>query len=202
MSAAVFVLPLLVLWWLYAVLGLVGVLVVLVLVVALVVVVRRRRAVIARRRSGLYAAADLRALADEHALARAASRMLRRDGWRVKSAPWQGTPRLMARDGDGRTLEVTVRPVNEVGEATPAPAPLRRAGTEGFGGVLRLVVSLGRYSRQDVLWASRQGGVYLLDGQQLEMWGAGTDLVQLVGPLPLPRHRDVGDGREPGQNLG
>ncbi len=198
---AAFVLPLAVLLWLYSALGGVAVLVVLVLVVALVVAVKWRRAVIARRRAGLYTGAELRGLPNEHALARAASRMLRRDGWRVRSQPWHGTPRLMARDGEGRVLEVTVRPVDEAGEATLAPAPLRRAGTEGYGGVLRLVVSLGRYSRQDVLWASRQGGVYLLDGQQLATWGTGADLAQLVGPLPLPRSAE-GDVREPGHGIG
>ncbi|KOV09624.1 hypothetical protein ADK60_40330 [Streptomyces sp. XY431] len=188
---AAFALPLLILFVVYRVAGLVGLVVVLVLVVALVVAVRRRRAVIARRRSGLYTAAELRALDGEHALARVTARILRRDGWRVRSQPWQGTPRLMARDGDGRVLEVTVRTIDSAGEATPAPAPLRRAGTEGYGGVLRLVVTRGRYGRQDVLWASRQGGVLLLDGQQLEAWAAGADLSTLVGPLPLPRRRDV-----------
>ncbi|MFJ9523247.1 hypothetical protein ACIRPK_34030 [Kitasatospora sp. NPDC101801] len=182
-------------------LGLGGVLVALVLAVALASAVSRRRATIARRRSGLYTGAELGGLTDGHALARAVSRMLRRDGWRVRSLPWAGSPRLMARDLDGRHLEVTVRPADSAGEATPAPALLRRAGTGGHGGILRLVVSLGRYSRKDVLWASRQGGVFLLDGQQLAAWGGGADLVQLVGPLPLPGPA-AADDSDPGHGLG
>ncbi|MFD8706857.1 hypothetical protein ACFV1W_30355 [Kitasatospora sp. NPDC059648] len=183
---ALLALPLLGVYLLVVALGVGGLLVVLAVLGALAAAVVRRRAVVARRRAGRYTEAELQQLADPHAVARATARMLRRDGWRVRSIPWQGTPRLMARDQHGRLLEVTVRPVDSAGDATPAPAPLRRVGTTVNGGVLRLVVSLGRYSRQDVLWASRQGGVFLLDGQQLAAWGAGTTLSHLLGPFPLP----------------
>ncbi|MFJ4536619.1 hypothetical protein ACIP39_11705 [Streptomyces tibetensis] len=39
-----------------------------------------------------------------------------------------------------------------------------------------MVISPGSYSRTDVLWASRQGGVHLVDGRQLQQWAAGTSL--------------------------
>ena len=64
-----------------------------------------------------------------------------------------------------RQLDVAFRPADEaVDEGAPAgPAPLRKAGGPGADRLIRVVISRGAYSRTDVLWASRQGGVHLVD---------------------------------------
>ncbi|WP_143670322.1 hypothetical protein [Streptomyces antimycoticus] len=167
--------------WLYGRLSWPGLLLGLVLLAGLAVpLVRRRRAVL-RRRRGYYRWGELQHR-DEQGLAEAAARMLRRDGWRVRYEPWEGTPRLLCRDESGRRLDVTFRPGNGTDDGTTsAPAPLRAAGPAGLGDEIRLVVSTGAFSRGDVLWSSRQGGVHLLDGHQLQQWADGTSLGVLLG---------------------
>ncbi|MEU5927092.1 hypothetical protein ABZ817_26435 [Streptomyces antimycoticus] len=64
-------------------------------------------------------------------------------------------------------------------EDTSGLAPLREAGRPGVDRLTRVVVHLGGFSRTDVLWASRQGGVHLLDGHQLQQWAAGVSLDDL-----------------------
>ncbi|NED00601.1 hypothetical protein G3I55_02855, partial [Streptomyces sp. SID6648] len=110
--------------------------------------------------------------------------MLQRDGWHVIAMPDDGRPRLYARDRGGRQLDVAFRPADEaVDEGAPAgPAPLRKAGGPGADRLIRVVISRGSYSRTDVLWASRQGGVHLVDGRQLQRWAAGTSLDDLGLP--------------------
>ncbi|WP_331733119.1 hypothetical protein OG495_37110 (plasmid) [Streptomyces longwoodensis] len=176
--------PVLVLISLYRALGVVGlVLGVAVLAAAAVVGLRWRRAA-ARRRGGIYTPAELAAL-DEHGLAAAAERMLQRDGWHVIAMPDAGRPRLYARDPGGRQLDVAFRPANETRADEDAPtrvAPLREAGRPAVDHLIRVVISQGSYSRTDVLWASRQGGVHLVDGHQLQHWAAGTSLEDLGLP--------------------
>ncbi|MFF9691225.1 hypothetical protein [Streptomyces sp. NPDC014623] len=175
--------PLVLLVWLHRALGVGGlVLGVVLLAAATAVGVRWRRAA-ARRRGGIYTSTELGVL-DDHGLAAAAERMLRRDGWHVIAMPDEGRPRLYARDRGGRQLDVGFRPADEaVDEDAPTgPAPLREAGRPGVDNLIRVVVSRGSYSRADVLWASRQGGVHLLDGRQLQQWAAGASLDDLGLP--------------------
>ncbi|MEU6688108.1 hypothetical protein [Streptomyces sp. NPDC046832] len=150
---------------------------VLLLTAATVVGLRWHRAA-ARRRGGIYTSAELAAL-DEHGLAAAAERILQRDGWHVIPMPEKGRPRLYARDRDGRQLDVGFRPADEAMRDEDAPtvvAPQREAGRPGVDNLIRVVISRGSYSRTDVLWASRQGGVHLLDGRQLQLWADGATL--------------------------
>ncbi|MFI8992181.1 hypothetical protein ACIG63_45850 [Streptomyces antimycoticus] len=167
--------------WLYGRLGRPGLVLGLVVLAGLAVLLVRRRRAVLRRRRGYYLWAELQHR-DEQGLAEAAARMLRRDGWRVRYEPWEGTPRLLCRDTTGRRLDVTFRPGDGADDGTSsAPAPLRAAGPAGLGAEIRLVVSTGSYSRGDVLWSSRQGGVHLLDGHQLQRWAEGTSLAVLLG---------------------
>ncbi|GAB2766941.1 hypothetical protein GCM10027072_77450 [Streptomyces bullii] len=116
-------------------------------------------------------------------MAVAAARMLRRDGWRVVDlTAREGRPRLYARDRRGRELDVAFRPVTSsaaTDEGASGPAPLREAGRPGVDSLIRVVIHLGSFSRTDVLWASRQGGVHLLDERQLQRWADGTTLDDL-----------------------
>ncbi|MFF3615030.1 hypothetical protein [Streptomyces sp. NPDC002580] len=133
----------------------------------------------ARRRRGFYTPEELSEL-DTQGLALAVSRMLRRDGWRVLAPPRtedRVRVRVRARDGHGRRLEVAFRPVAE-----PLPdedAPSRTARPDRTGPPLRLVVHRGAFSRRDVQWARRQGGVRLIDGSCLTRWAHGTPLHEL-----------------------
>jgi hypothetical protein len=168
--------PVILLVWLYRTLGVGGlVLGVVLLAAATAVGVRWRRAA-ARRRGGSYTSTEL-AMLDEHGLAAAAERMLRRDGWHVIAMPDDGRPRLYARDRGGRRLDVGFRPGEP--DAPNGPAPLRAMSRPVGDGLTRVVVSHGSYSRTDVLWASRQGGVHLIDGRQLQQWAAGASLDDL-----------------------
>ncbi|MFF8929478.1 hypothetical protein ACF1AO_19635 [Streptomyces longwoodensis] len=44
----------------------------------------------------------------------------------------------------------------------------------------------GTFSHRDVVWASRQGRTYLVDGARLRLWAAGTPLTQVAGPERTP----------------
>ncbi|WP_432071252.1 hypothetical protein [Streptomyces sp. AA1529] len=175
--------PALFLLWLYRALGVGGLALGAALLAAATAVGVRWRRALARRRGGVYTPAELGVL-DEHGLVAATERMLQRDGWHVIAMPDEGRPRLYARDRGGRQLDVAFRPADEaVDEGAPAgPAPLRKAGGPGADRLIRVVVSRGSYSRTDVLWASRQGGVHLVDGRQLQRWAAGTSLDELGLP--------------------
>lgn len=176
--------PVVFLAWLHRALGVGGLVLGVALLAAASAVGLRWRRAVARRRGGVYTSAELTVL-DEHGLATAAERMLRRDGWHVIAMPDEGRPRLYARDRGGRQLDVAFRPADEApaDEGAPAgPAPLREAGRPGVDKLLRVVISRGSYSRTDVLWASRQGGVHLVDGRQLQQWAAGTSLDDLGLP--------------------
>jgi hypothetical protein len=171
--------------WLYRALDVGGLVLGVVLLAAVTVVGRRWRRVVVRRRGGIYTPAELRAL-DGHGLAVATERILQRDGWHVISMPDAGRPRLYARDRGGRRLDVGFRPADEApaDEDVPTgPATLREAGRPGVDHLLRVVVSQDSYSRTDVLWASRQGGVHLIDGRRLQQWAAGTSLDELGLPM-------------------
>ncbi|MFD4143049.1 hypothetical protein [Streptomyces sp. NPDC058572] len=170
--------------WMYGRLGVLGlVLAVALLAGAAVLLVRWRRA-FTRQRGGIYTPAELAGL-DDHGLAAAAERILRRDGWHVIAMPDEGRPRLYARDRGGRQLDVGFRPATDETADEDAPtgsAPLREAGRPGIDDLIRVVVTRGSYTRTDVLWASRQGGVHLLDGRQLQQWAAGASLDNLGLP--------------------
>ncbi|MDA5145885.1 hypothetical protein PEM37_30680 [Streptomyces sp. AD681] len=56
------------------------------------------------------------------------------------------------------------------------PAPLREVDRPGVDRLTRVVVHRGSFSTEDVCWASRQGGVHLLGGRQLQRWAAGDTL--------------------------
>ncbi|MFF9128438.1 hypothetical protein ACF09J_35230 [Streptomyces sp. NPDC014889] len=171
--------PVLLLVWLYRALGVGGPVLGVVLVAAAATAGLRLRRTVVRRRGGHYTAAELARL-DDQGLAVAAARMLRRDGWRVIDLSKQeGRPRLYARDRRGRELDVAFRPVATADEGASGPAPLREAGRPGVDRLTRVVVHLGSFSHQDVLWASRQGGVHLLDRRQLQRWADGATLDDL-----------------------
>lgn len=133
---------------------------------------------LARRRLGYYTPEEIAEL-DVQGLALAVSRMLRRDGWRVLSRPdAQGRPRVRAHNRLGQRLEVAFRPVAE-----PLPgeeAPTRSVRRASSGPHLRLVVHRGTFSRRDVQWARRQGGIQLIDGPRLRRWADGTPLHRLT----------------------
>ncbi|MFD5234301.1 hypothetical protein ACFWJ5_38475 [Streptomyces qaidamensis] len=176
--------PVLLLAWIYRGLGALGLLLGTVLLAAVGFVGWRLRRTVVRRRSGTYTSAELARL-DEQGLGVAVERILSRDGWHVISMPYRGRPRLYARDRGGRQLDVGFRPADKAPADEDAPtvvAPLREAGRPGVDNLIRVVVSTGSYSRTDVLWASRQGGVRLVDGRQLQQWAAGTPLDDLVLP--------------------
>ncbi|MGR3939083.1 hypothetical protein [Streptomyces sp. BRA346] len=171
--------------WMYRQLGVLGLVLGVALLAGAVVPCARWRRAAARRRGGIYTPGELEGL-DAHGLAVAAERMLRRDGWHVISMPHHGQPRLYARDRRGRQLDVAVRraeqPVDDEADEATGTAPLREAGRPGVDSLIRLVISQGQFSRTDVLWASRQGGVHLLDGHQLQRWANGTALDDLGLP--------------------
>ncbi|MFC7469159.1 hypothetical protein ACFQVA_18900 [Actinomadura keratinilytica] len=97
--------------WLYRDYGLGALLVGALLLAATTLIgVPWRRAVV-RRRGGRYTPAEL-AVLDDHGLAVAAERILRRDGWHVLPMPDDGRPRLYARDRRDRRLDVSFRPVD------------------------------------------------------------------------------------------
>lgn len=66
-------------------------------------------------------------------------------------------------------------------------AAARRGHALAFGAYrrprppLRLVVHRGAFTRRDVQWARRQGGVRLIDGPCLRRWAHGTPLNELSG---------------------
>jgi hypothetical protein len=99
-------------------------------------------------------------------------------------------------DRHGREVDCVVREggqdVDTLGGG-PRTATLRAAGQPAIDDTLRPVVSLGGYDRGDVLWASRQGGVHLIDGRTLRTWVAGEPLPKLIGiSSPVLRRRNVG----------
>lgn len=171
--------PVAFLTWLSLRLGVLGLVLGLVLLGAGAVPLVRWRRAAARRRGGVYLPAELAGL-DGHALAVAVGRMLRRDGWHVISAPFEGRPRLSATDRSGRQLDVVFRSDPK----GPGATPLRDVGRLGVDRVLRVVVTTGSYGRADVLWAARQGGVYLVDGAVLADWAAGTTAAAALGLSP------------------
>ncbi|MEW2162725.1 hypothetical protein AB0912_06960 [Streptomyces sp. NPDC007084] len=142
----------------------------------------RRQRPVTRRRLGFYTAGELAEL-DTQGLALAVSRMLRRDGWRVLP-PARGLdrPRVRARDGRGRRVEVAFRPVAEPLPDEDPPAPSRPGRADAGDPPLRLVVHRGAFSRRDVQWARRQGDVRLIDGSCLTRWARGTPLNELGEP--------------------
>ncbi|MFE1289939.1 hypothetical protein [Streptomyces sp. NPDC058751] len=137
----------------------------------------RRHRPLARRRLGFYTPEELAEL-DTQGLALAVSRMLRRDGWRVlPQRRSEARIRVRARNGGGQRLEVAFRPVAEPLPDEDAPSRSGRPG--GPAPPLRLVVHRGAFTRRDVQWARRQGGVRLIDGPCLRRWAHGTPLNEL-----------------------
>ncbi|MFD4950429.1 hypothetical protein [Streptomyces sp. NPDC058451] len=182
MGLGLAVAPILLLVWLYRALG-AGLVLGVVLVAATATAGLRVRRTVVRRRGGHYSPAELARL-DDQGLALATGRMLRRDGWRVVDlTARQGRPRLYARDLRGRELDVAFRPAATAAadndEDTSGPAPLPEAGRPSINRLIRVVVHLGTFSRTAVLWGSRQGGVHLLDGRQLQRWASGAALDDL-----------------------
>ncbi|MEU5665981.1 hypothetical protein [Streptomyces longwoodensis] len=151
------------------------------------VVAGRRFRTRVRRSAGYYTAPELAEL-DVPALAVAVARMLRRDGWRVLPPSEHTVPHLAARDRHGRLLDVVFRPVAEPlpDEETSCACRTRLPARRRSGPWLRLVVHRGTFSHRDVVWASRQGRTYLVDGARLRLWAAGTPLTQVAGPERTP----------------
>ncbi|MGW8757821.1 hypothetical protein ACWGNH_15360 [Streptomyces albidoflavus] len=170
--------PVIGLAWLYRAYGLGALLLgALLLAAATLIGVPWRRAVV-RRRGGRYTPAEL-AVLDDHGLAVAAERILRRDGWHVLPMPDDGRPRLYARDRRDRRLDVSFRPVEggpDAAEPPGGPATLREPGGPADDRVIRVVISMGTYSPAEIEWASRPGGDHLVDGRQLQQWASGTSL--------------------------
>lgn len=179
----VIVAPLLLLVWLYRLLDVLGLAIGLGLLGTVAAMTVSWRQTAARRRRGIYRPTELDRLTDR-GLAMAVERMLKRDGWHVVPLPDESQPRLYASDTAGRELDVALRPSTDASadESSTTASPLREAGRAGVDHFLRLVISKGSYSREDVLWANRQGGVHLLDGQQLHRWASGSTLDQLGLP--------------------
>ncbi|MFE4777829.1 hypothetical protein [Streptomyces sp. NPDC056713] len=178
--------PVVLLVWLHRELGLVGLVLGVAFLAAATAMGLRWRRQLLRRRGGHYTPAELDRLSDR-GLVTAAARMLGRDGWHVTDLTEPGAPRLYARDRKGRELDVAFRPAEpdrdeDVPEGTGGSAPLREVGRPGVDRLIRLVVHRGAYSRTDILWASRQGGVHLLDGAQLQRWAQGSTLDDLGLP--------------------
>ncbi|MFE4415568.1 hypothetical protein [Streptomyces sp. NPDC056821] len=145
---------------------------VILLAAAATVSLRLRRAFV-RRRSGHYTAKELARL-DDRGLAEATARMLERDGWRVADLSLRkGRMRLYAKDRQGRELDIAFHPVAAADEDARWTVTVRETRRPG---VDRVVVHLGGFSRAEVLWASRQSDVLLVDGHQLRRWAAGTSL--------------------------
>ncbi|MFI6663197.1 hypothetical protein ACIBL8_47890 [Streptomyces sp. NPDC050523] len=169
--------------WLYRALGVGGLVLGFVLLAAAAAAGLRRPRGVVRRRGGHYTAGELARL-DDRGLTLAAARMLRRDGWRVVDLTEDGRSRLYARGRGGRQLDVGFRSVttSDHGDGEGGAAPLREAGRPGVDRLLRVIVHRGSFSRADVLWASRQGGVYLLDNSQLQRWASGDPLDSLGLP--------------------
>jgi len=143
-------------------------------------ILRLRRSVL-RRRGGHYTSAELARL-DDQQLTLATARMLRRDGWQVFDLSLRGRARLYAFDHTGRELDVTLRPVAlSMAEDEPIgwAVPLGYTGRAGLDNILRVIVQMGTFRHEDVLRASHQGGVYLLDSTQLQRWAAGATLDEL-----------------------
>lgn len=174
--------PVCLLVWLQHTSGVVGLaLGVLVLASSAVVALRVRRAVV-RRRGGRYTAAEL-ALLDERGLAEAAARILQRDGWHVVDLTLQkGRRRLHARDRQGRQLDVAFRSETTAEQGENWRATLVETGRPGAGRPIQVIVHPGRFSRADMLWASRQGDVHLLHGRRLRRWATGASLDELGLP--------------------
>lgn len=168
--------------------GVTGLVVGVNLLAAATMVTLRVRRTFLRRRGGRYTAEELARL-DDRGLAEATARILERDGWQVADLSLRkGRLRLYARDPHGRELDVVFRPAPTDGDATDAegifwPASVRETDRPGVDGPGRVVVRLGGFSRSEVLWASRQQDVHLVDGRRLRRWAAGTSLDQL-GPRP------------------
>ncbi|MEV7002971.1 hypothetical protein AB0N62_35560 [Streptomyces sp. NPDC093982] len=180
--------PVLLLAWLNRALGVIGVTLGCVLLVAVGTACLLLHRTVVRRRGGRYTPAELARL-DDQGLALAAARMLRRDGWCVVDLSLRGRPRLYAQDCTGRELDVAIRPVTDVtneNEGVSRPAAIvRQAVSPDADHLLRVIVYLGTFSREDVLWASSHGGTHLVDGLQLQRWADGASLDDLGLPSGL-----------------
>ncbi|MFE9252176.1 hypothetical protein [Streptomyces sp. NPDC007088] len=143
---------------------------------------RWRRAAV-RRRGGVYTPAEI-AVLDDDGLATAAERILRRDGWRVIAMPTRGRPRLFARDRGDRLLDIVFRAGDEPSDedTRTGPATLRMEWHTGVEDLVRVVISKGTYSEEDLRWAARRGVAHLVDGHRLRRWAAGTPLDELGLP--------------------
>ncbi|WP_338692685.1 hypothetical protein V2W30_00635 [Streptomyces sp. Q6] len=141
------------------------------------------RRLVAHRVRGRYSPAELRRL-DQRGLARAVERMLRRDGWQVTDLSDGDRMRLYARDRLGRELDVAVRPTVETPpqENVSGAERIRESGRHGADRFLQLFVSQDAFSPSDVMWASRQDDVRLVDGQRLRRWAAGVPFDRLDRP--------------------
>jgi hypothetical protein len=160
-----------------------------VLALAVPLAVRHHRP-LARRRLGYYSPEELADL-DTPGLALAVSRMLRRDGWRVRLPSQERVrPRLQARHRHGHRLEVAFRPVAE-----PLPdedPPLPRLRRTAAGSPLRLIVHRGVFSHRDRRWARSRDDTRLVDGSLLNRWAQGTPLHELVALTTDPTEHSAG----------
>ncbi|MCK1820335.1 hypothetical protein MTQ10_12065 [Streptomyces sp. XM83C] len=138
----------------------------------------------ARRRRGRYTARELARL-DDRGLVEATARMLRRDGWSVADLTLRrGRTRLSARDGRGRSLDVSFRSDASEQDAGLAATKVQTSGWEDPGPSeaepsCHVVVHRGEFTRAEVMRAARRGDTRLVDGRLLRLWAAGTPLDEL-----------------------
>lgn len=137
----------------------------------------------ARRRKGRYTTRELARL-DDRGLVEATARMLERDGWSVADLTLRrGRTRLYARDRHGRTLDVSFRSdtaaEEDAGLAATRVETVRQTIPPEAEHPRQVVIHRGKFSRAEVLQASRRDDVHLVDGRMLRRWAAGTPLDEL-----------------------
>ncbi|MGW2050498.1 hypothetical protein ACWCPF_35790 [Streptomyces sp. NPDC001858] len=175
-------------------LGVLGLAPGLVVLGAVAVVLTRWRRAAVRRRRGVYTAAEL-VLLDDDQLMSAVERILRRDGWDAIAMPSRGRPRLYARDGGGRRLDVVLSPAEDpaADEARTRLLPTEESRQPADEEAIRVLVTRPSTGRADASRASVPGHGVLLGARQLLRWAAGTPLDELV----VLERRDKPQGSRP-----
>jgi hypothetical protein len=176
--------------WAYGQLGLPGLLLMLLVYLAGLVRLVLWRGAVVRRRRGRYTETEAARFRLDR-LPAVVLTLLARDGFDVALTDWEGQPRILGVDTD---LDLTFRAADSGPDSGSALRPVLRAAGAPAAAGLRVVVSLGQFQRGDIVWASRQGGVHLVDGATLRRWATGTPLQQLLGlrPARSMRRRTAG----------
>ncbi len=177
--------------WAYGQRGLLGLVLTAAAYIALLVRLVLWRGAVVRRRRGRYTAEEAARVTDS-TLPKVLVNCLRRDGFRVELTSYEGRPRIVGVDLAGDDVDLTFRQESDASpdeEATVRRPVLRATDTQPVDSVLRLVAHLGDYERGTVLWASRQGGLHLLDGDLIRRWVGGEPLQTLLGLGARPPRR-------------